>query len=291
MADYIIQKAVERDKVKKKLQRTDEEYAATFVAQPKLDGCCAVMVLTRWSAYVLSRTGEPVPSMAGVAAQFRHKYKREIVEFGGIVLVGEAWNPNLPQNVLSGLFRQHALTDELLMMVFDVLTHAEFVAGHSPVGWLERINRLTSGDCLDDVISWKEPGTYTVADYLAHQMNLGGRDGIILRDPNGTWTAGRGTTGEIVKVKRVLSFDLRVTGTEPGKGKHEGRMGALTVDFGGKTLRVGTGFSDLERINGHLLVGEIIEVEAMDYSADGLLREPRFKGIRHDKLEPDAIAA
>jgi ATP-dependent DNA ligase len=297
MAKYIVQKAVGPDKVKKKLQRSLEDYATTFAAQPKLDGCCAVMFLPLCDVpYVQSRTGETYVSLNGVARRLSLKFARDIVRERGLVLIGEAWNPNLPFNEISGLFRRGEETDELLFMVFDVLTMDEFNAGHSPVGWQERINRLVSDGAEDDLIVAHEPGTYgDVLDFLKSELALGGRDGIILRDPNGTWTAGSGTTGEIVKIKQSLSFDLMVTGTLPGTGKHEGRMGALTVSYGGKTLKVGTGFSDDERDNWWtfptLIVGKIVEVEAMDYSADGLLREPRFKGIRHDKLAPDTIAA
>lgn len=291
MANYIVQKPVERDKVKKKLQLTDAEYALFYAAQPKLDGCAAVMVLSLEDAYVRSRTNEPVPSMQQLAMQMRLKYKREVIEFGGIVLLGEAWNPSLPQNVISGLFRQHARTDDLLMMVFDVLTLAEFEAGHSPMGWANRINRLTSEGADDDTIAIAFPGTYgTVDQYLAEQMALGGRDGIILRNPEGTWTAGRGTTGEIVKVKQSLSFDLEVEGIGMDTGAKTGRtVYTLMVKFGDKVLTIGSGvphdFADVPK------PGQIVEIEAMAMSANGLLREPRFKGIRHDKLEPDTIAA
>lgn len=290
MADYIIQKAVARDKVKKKLQRSYEDMAANFAAQPKFDGCCNVMRLD-WTGEVanFSRTGERYVSLDGVARQFSYKYRREIKEFHGLVLLGEAWNPNLPFNVISGIYRRGQESDELLFMVFDVLTVAEFEAGHSSVGYMDRMARLTSAD--DDTVATWPPGTYgTVDKFLNEQMELGGRDGIILRDPNGTWTAGRGTTGEIIKVKRELSFDLRVTEVVEGVGEKTGRpVYSLIVDFGGKRLGVGSGLPhDLSRVP---MVGQIVEVEAMDYSSDGLLREPRFKGIRYDKLEPDTIAA
>lgn len=299
MAKYIVQKAVNPDKVKKKLQRSMEEYAATRIVQDKLDGCNAVMILPCFAkdgeARVLSRTGEDVPSMASLARTHRYRFRREVQQYGGIVLLGEAFQNGIPQNVISGLFRQHGDAPELDIWVFDVLTMAEFEAGHSPVPYRERYNRLTSEGAGETLIASWEPGTYTVADKLAEAMALGGRDGIILRDPEGTWTAGSGTTGEIVKIKRTLSFDLEVAAVEGGKGKHAGRAGALVVKFGGKELRVGTGFSDHERQlwadAPKIIIGKIVEVEAMDYSSEGLLREPRFKGIRYDKLEPDTIAA
>ena len=113
-----------------------------------------------------------------------------------------------------------------------------------------------------------------------------GYDGLILADPEGTWTAGRGTTGEKVRLKKTLSFDLRVTGVHEGVGEKTGRaVYTLTVDYKGKSLGVGSGLPhDFDRVP---KVGDIVEIHAMDYSSDGLLREPRYKGIRFDKEQAD----
>lgn len=35
------------------------------------------------------------------------------------------------------------------------------------------------------------------------------------------------------------------------------------------------------------MIGLIVEIEGMGFTADGLIREPRFNGVRHDKLEAD----
>ena len=56
-------------------------------------------------------------------------------------------------------------------------------------------------------------------------------------------------------------------------------------------MGAGTGLRDDERDVSKFeanWLGKIVEIEAMDYSSDGLLREPRLKGVRLDKLEPDA---
>lgn len=293
MADYIVQKAVEADKVKKKLQRTNEEYARTFGAQIKMDGCHAVLLLHNdHVTRMLSRTGEIVRSMEHIEQEYLERYQEEIDRYGGIVLLGEAWNPNLPQNEISGLFRQHDPAPRLGLIIFDVLTMDEFQTGHSPVPYTERIARLAGNeDFGHDVTAWHEPGTYgTVDEFLAKTMATPGRDGIILRDPNGTWTKGRGTTGEIVKIKPTLTFDLEVGGIGIDTGAKTGRpVYTLLVKFGDKVLIIGSGvphqFEDVPKI------GQIVEIEAMAMSAKGLLREPRFKGIRYDKLEPDTIAA
>ncbi len=295
MADYIIQKAVNMGAVKKTHRKTLEEYGETFEAQHKYDGCCAVITLYAQGAFLCqSRTGETYPSLNGVAAELAESLRDDIRDFGGLVLIGEAWWPGKDQfSAISGEFRRLQPSDKLLFILSDVLTLAEFSAGRSCFFYRHRKTRLLSR--LPERVSWATaypPGSYGAPQALCNELvEMGGFDGLILRDPEGTWEAGRGTTGEIVKLKRVLSFDLACTGWAGGKGKHAGRMGAISVMFNGKLMSVGTGFTDAEREDPTQFVGRIVEVEAMDYSSDGLLREPRFKGIRFDKVEPDKLAA
>ena len=123
-------------------------------------------------------------------------------------------------------------------------------------------------------------------------MAAGGSDGAIFRDPEGTWQAdNNGASGEIIKVKPLISVSVEVTGYDEGKGKHAGRIGTLRGTHNGKEQGLGTGLKDAERViaNYHRdWHGQIVEVEALGYTEDGLLREPRFKGLRTDVLEPDA---
>lgn len=296
MADYIIQKAVNLDAVKKKLQRPLAELQLTYEAQRKYDGCCAVMGFPLvGGSWTKSRTGETNFALAQIERQLEAACR-------GYVLIGEAWHCDIPFNEISGHFRRYQENDDLNLIVNDVLTITEFEAGYSAVPYAARKQRWTDlAPHIDR--AWfaasYAPGTYD-AQALCNELvdDPAGYDGLVLRDLLGTWTVGSGTTGEILKVKRVLSFDLLITGFKMGEGKHAGRLGALSFDFKGKTLWVGTGFSDRERDlwwhygtafpSGKLaILGRIGEVEAMDYSSDGLLREPRFKGLRHDKINAD----
>lgn len=288
MAEYIIQKAVAPEKVKVKLRRTLEEYGQTFDAYAKYDGCCAILDGYR----TLSRTGEVYRCLDENPLQL-------LARQGGLVIIGEAWWPGKDQfNLISGEFRRMQVSRSLFVMVHDVLYREEFDAGYSAVSFSERMARLPEHSGVGWEKARRYPaGTYGCPQALCNQLaDEGGYDGLVLRDPNGTWTRGSGTTGEIIKIKRVLSFDLRATSWEPGQGKHDGRMGAIVVDFRGKELRVGTGFTDEFRkavwrdADDHEIFkpGVCVEIEAMDYSSDGLLREPRFKGVRFDKVAPDA---
>lgn len=281
MPKYIIQKAVAPDKVKLKLRRTLEEYSKTYIAQPKWDGCCAVMDTTQLAGF--SRTGEHYVSLLPAVEQLNAQCGP------GFVFIGEAWWPGKDQfSLISGEFRRGEPSNNLTTIVNDCLTIEEFAAGYSPVPYKERFARVpvSQGNRWGKAGGFA-PGIYGCPQALCNKYaDEGGYDGLILRDPEGTWTAGNGTTGEIIKIKRELSFDLRVTEIKIGTGAKTGRpVYTIVVDFNGKPLGVGSGIP--HHIDEVPSVGDIVEVVAMDYSSEGLLREPRYKGIRFDKTQPD----
>lgn len=316
MSGYIVHKAVNLDKVKvarRKVLEAPGFLDQNYMGQAKYDGCSAVFVLTVAGAedQVLSRTAERVRSLEWMLPHLHLLFADQVMEHGGVTVLGEAWAEDMAFAEISGKFRQHAPSCDLGLRVFDVLTAEEWEAGKTDVPYMQRLARVlrplysSSQADISAAATHFTPKTTGHGDtwqgWCNHLVDKGGYDGLILRDPEGGWKVGSGTTGEIIKLKRVLSFDLRIKDAEIGQGKHAGRLGAIVVDFQGKSLKVGTGFSDSEREKfwqnyqddlasprDHWeFLGAIAEVEAMDFSEDGLLREPRFKGIRFDKLETD----
>lgn len=89
--------------------------------------------------------------------------------------------------------------------------------------------------------------------------------------------------GNPVKLKKGKEHDVFITGTFPGKGKHQGRIGGFTYadTLGGKPIgRVGTGLSDAFRSevakDPDSYVGRIARVAAMERLPSGALRQPSF---------------
>lgn len=279
--EYIIQKAVEIAKVKKKLQLTVEEYSARYWAFRKYDGCCAILM----DGKTFSRTGEEYRCLDQVARFLQGQHP-------SYVFIGEAWWPGKDQfNLISGAFRRLQENDELLFMIHDIIPREDFDAGYCPEAFSDRMAEFGHldgmfGDRIQLVKGWGAGLYGNAQDKCNELVDEGGYDGLVLRDPNGIWSVGSGTTGEIIKIKRKLSFDLRVLEVNTVKGEKTGRdVYKLVVEFQGKRLGVGSGLPhDLADVPA---VGNIVEVEAMDYSSDGLLREPRYKGIRFDKLTAD----
>lgn len=77
----------------------------------------------------------------------------------------------------------------------------------------------------------------------------------------------------ILKVKRFYTMDLPIIGCEEGSGRLSGALGALVVDYKGNELRVGSGFTDVQREG----------FWAMRSSLPGTLCEVKYKELSYDK--------
>lgn len=294
MAEYIIQKAIDRKDMSARAIKGLE--GKRFDVQPKYDGCHVVFIICSGKFMsALSATGETVRSMDHVGLELAR-----CVDLAGTVAVcGEAWVPNTPFPEISGAFRRHSPQPHLMFAPFDVVSvrgmelYSELPYGarklmlctmpHSPV-----LVPFDSSPYENDV----ETACY------AHQLKaLGGYDGAVLHDLDAKYSVGRCRQGEVIKIKPLLEFDLEVVGAELAYGTKTGKnTAALIVRFrNGKHVKVATGLTQAEVDEIHSSVsehgsgwwGRIIAVEAMAETADGSLREPRYKGTRTDKTQPD----
>jgi ATP-dependent DNA ligase len=135
-------------------------------------------------------------------------------------------------------------------------------------------------------------------------LNLGGvwleierkqsHEGVILR----RWDSPLNTT--LFKLKREVEDDFVILDMVEGKGKHEGRMGALKLgQYNPSTLvleyvcDVGGGFDDLTRRSfwdgKQQIVGQVCLVRGKGRFESGAIRHPNFVRLRCDKLPTQCI--
>lgn len=304
MSQYLIHKAVEFSKVKVAVRKawgaeSVDDLAGRFMAQRKYDGCNVVVIVTPNAAgdAVVSRTGEPVRSCMHFVKAVRQRLHAKLEKGCSFAVLGEAWRPGTTQNIISGEFRTHEPRPKLQLMAFDMLSLHEFDSGQSKFSFTVRYDLLfkyfRGAHAVDTVqlVETYNPGTYGKPTDMADALvKSGGFDGLILRDPDGMWNACAGTDGEIIKVKAAESHDLLVVGVEGGKGKYKDTLGALICQGPKGQVKV-SGMTDAERdawwANPALIIHAIVEVACLGFTPAGSLREPRFKGIRHDKEHAD----
>lgn len=101
-------------------------------------------------------------------------------------------------------------------------------------------------------------------------------------------------TKNLVKVKKFFSCDIKCTSVEEGSGRNKGTLGALVCDYKGFEVRVGSGFSDIDRkhfwSHPEDVVGHIVSVKYKEETnnKDGgvSIQFPVFEAVRFDKDEP-----
>lgn len=271
---------------KKKYPTLDDLPADEYIMMPKYDGCLAIVVADD-TGHVLTRTGEPITSIPHVLAQARKLLP-------GYVIFGEAYKFDTPFKDISGAFRRHAPQDDLIVVAFDAVPVADWRAGKCDESYKARLARLREAwhaSPVPSIIVAPASDAGASQGFANALVAQGGYDGAILRRADAPWTTGASKNGEAIKVKPVQSLDLEVHGWYRGKGKHAGRAGGITVLYKGVQTDVGTGFSDRERqeiADAGVTPCGVAEVEFMELTADGKLREPRFKGWRYDKEQPDS---
>ena len=121
---------------------------------------------------------------------------------------------------------------------------------------------------------------------VAEEVWERGGEGIILKDLDAPYSPGK-RNADILKIKMEHSEEMVVTGVHVGQGKYSKTLGYLLVkDVHGVTHKV-SGMTDAERDlrwkDMDLIIGQVVEVQFMQRLANGSLREPRFKAVRHDK--------
>lgn len=98
-----------------------------------------------------------------------------------------------------------------------------------------------------------------------------GAEGLMLRQPESEYEPRRSPT--LLKVKPYDDAEATVIGYEPGKGRFEGKLGALHVRTPeGKEFFIGTGFTNAQRVTPPP-VGSVVTYRFRGLTAKGL---PRF---------------
>ena len=308
MPAYIVHKAVELSALSQAKQA--DATVSDWIISPKYDGCHAVFLFDHGALVnVLSRSGETVRSMPHIAQSLLDNYP---LGLNRIAVCGEAWILGKEFNEVSGAFRRHAPQPQLGFVPFDLVPfdYADDTTSGLPVLLGQYENRpypTTYRNRLSPLARTlgRVPGLiYTPRWITLENTSLSaalvaathyaqfhkGRtdsffDGAMLARADGKYIVGSGKGGEFIKVKPLISYTVTVTGAGLDFGTKTGKNTAsLKFVLDGMEQKVSTGLTQqqVDEITAVGWVGYRIEVEAMGLTSNGMLREPRFKGVRTD---------
>lgn len=262
----------------------------------KYDGVYGLIVVSGDDVHIFSRTGEEFTSLEHLKEEARYlKTDRPYV------YIAELYNKYYPQPTVSGWCRdtkeQHP---GVVACIHDCMPLEDFIKGYCPIPFAERQQKLKS---IKTEIKYPYYNTVFVIQHTLEDMNDlmaytqfiwdNGGEGVVAVPCDAPYQAGKRNVS-MVKLKKGVSYDLLVVNIQEGKGKFERMVGNLVCqDRNGKIINVGSGLTETERKAWYKkpegIIGKIVTISAMEVSTKGVLREPRFKEIRHDKCEEDAI--
>lgn len=265
VSDYTIPKAVDYENLSAKAKKALDPTG--WWLQPKYDGCA--LYVNTMNGHIRSASGKPVDSCDHIAT--------DLMRHGPGEYCGEVWHPTMDFQEISGAFRRGYAQPHLQFHLFDACPGGlEAEPYRKRMAFLPMVHSREF-ESWDQSWAWAKMAQ---AD--------GGKDGAILRNPNAPWEPGR-SKGDIIKLKPLQDYDVEVVGFEKDVGAKTGRATVALIFRwkNGTTHKVATGLNHEQQAAPEQFVGKIIRVKGMGLTSAGNMREPRFDGVRDDKLKAD----
>lgn len=187
-------------------------------------------------------------------------------------LDGELWIGRGQFEKLSGFVRKASPQDDewrqIKYMVFELPDAPGTFAER-----YEQIKRVIAEARFPQLVAVEQfrlPDNAALQRKLAEIVRAGG-EGLMLHRADAPYITGRNDA--LLKLKPLDDAEATVLGYVPGKGKYEGKMGALRVETAeGKRFQIGTGFTDAVRANPPA-IGTLVTYTYRGLTKNGL---PRF---------------
>jgi DNA ligase-1 len=180
---------------------------------------------------------------------------------------------------LSGAVRKASPQDDewrqIKYMIFEL--------PHAPGTFAERyeqIKRIVAQTNFPQLVAVEQ---FRLADNAALKRKLAeivraGGEGLMLHRADAPYVTGRNDA--LLKLKPLEDAEVTVIGYVPGKGKYEGKMGALQVETAdGKRFQIGTGFTDAVRAKPPA-IGTQVTYTYRGFTKNGLPRFASFVRVR-----------
>jgi len=225
---------------------------------------------------------------------------------GKILAAPDGWSAHFPPFALDGeLYTARGEFEKIQSTVMDKTPNEAawseikfhvFDVPEASGGLLERLSELEkfilqnpqAGQNLKIIkqIKVKDNAEF---EAFAEAVIAKGGEGAVVREPNAPYERKRSKNA--LKYKKFKDAECEVTAINAGAGKYAGLMGSVTCKTlsaaGSKQIprgvkfKVGSGFSDEERVNPPK-IGSIITYKYQNLTAKGLPRFPIFLRVRED---------
>ena len=254
--------------------------------EPKLDGIRCFAIVRGGVAQLFARSGKLITN-------FDSTIGKQLLLLGDGCYDGELMGEDFTALMRQAYRKENVDVTSARLEVFDYLPLGEWTSGKTEMSCHDRrealLDKMTPVDIDFKIVAPVERDhvepKYENIKNLHDQYVARGFEGAMVKDLNAPYRFGRGY--EVMKLKVFHDVDIKIKSLEEGTGKHLGKLGSVTVEFNGVDVRVGSGFSDVERdevwLDPDSFIGRTIEVRYQEVTPDGSLRFPVFVCFRNDK--------
>lgn len=280
------------------------------VAQLKLDGMRANVIVENGKVSIRSRNGKPIDLLGEFDEAFLTMSGGNDMVFDGELMVIDSEGKFMDRKTGNGIANKAVKgtisqkeAAQVHIVLYDLIDNLD--------AWRKGVHKIAYRDrvtMLSDIIKnnskfWLKASLVDgklvsyphEAEAYFNEVFAKGEEGIILKNLNSVWEDKR--SKGLIKFKGELEADMKVVGWEEGTGKNVGRLGALVIESEDGVIQtnVGTGFSDEQRASftPENIIGKIVSViYNARIKSKGDAKErlflPRFIEVREDKDKADS---
>ena len=253
--------------------------------EPKLDGIRCFAIVENYEAKLYARSGKLITN-------FDDTIGSALVSLGDGCYDGELMGEDFVALMRQAYRKDNVDPEGTYLALFDYLPIHEWKENQTVSTTQERFTELHARVAKSKMPDYvRVVQRYTVDAKYDEIMSLhntfikSGYEGAMVKTINSPYRFGR--SYDIMKVKEFHDVDLPIIGWEEGTGRHEGKLGAVKVDYKGVIVKIGSGFSDEERElvwnDKDNFLGRMIEIRYQEVTPDGSLRFPTFVCFRNDR--------
>lgn len=263
------------------------------IIEPKIDGIRMISIIDGKSISLFSRNGQTL-------RRFLPVLELELQSLSTGVYDGELTGPSY-RALMTQVHRKEddpkaANLEDVVYQIFDFVELGEWRSGSPSTPLRERrtflktqqssthvkFDIIQKGFELRKQVNWIRK----VHDNFVRNF---GYEGIMVKDPTALYERRR--SKRWLKLKAQKEIDLKIVDFEEGTGRNSGVLGAFIVDFNGEQVKVGSGFTDMERAQfwreKESLIAKTVEIKYQDITTNQRgtrsLRFPVFASLRPDK--------
>lgn len=272
-----------------------------FAITTKIDGGRIIAIKENGSVSFFTRAGQRYEGLVDLEKEMLYRIPDNFVLDGEITILDyKNYDSKDAYKQAMKITRADSEKHGVKMLVFDGMPVADWKAQYCQLSWSARRKALEIIFTKDTYVYfellpvlYRGTDTSKITELLDAEIARK-QEGVMINICDAKYDFKR--TNSLLKVKKMNTLDLQITGFEEGSGRLTGTLGAILVRYkDGNVVKVGSGFTDglREEIwkNQGKYLDTICEIQYFEPTTnqDGgeSLRFPIFKDFRTDKTEAD----